>query len=270
MTTSGLPNSSPREPGQPAPVERGRGPRRRYADVELTEAVAVARSWRGVLRHLGMSATSAAAIRSVRSRAAELGLDTNHFTGQRRWTETQLADAIARSTTWSQVAVTLGLAGGSSTSALKGHAARLGIDATHMTRRLQPPVGSLLAMRPDAEQLPRAGSMLAAAWFTLCGFDVSWPLEPCRYDVLVRTSDRYLRVQVKTTRFRTAGSWVARLSSGGRHRGCYDPDDIDYFFVIDGDLKYYLFPVSAVGGLSAIRLSAYQAFKVPRSMPTGD
>ena len=40
-------------------------------------------------------------------------------------------------------------------------------------------------------------------------------------------------------------------------RATYDPDEIDYFFVIDGDFSYYLIPVAAVGGLMAIRLSAY-------------
>ena len=108
--------------------------------------------------------------------------------------------------------------------------------------------------------------MLAAAWFTLCGFAVSWPLEPCRYDLLLHRNDHYLRIQVKTTRFSSGGSWMAKLHSGGRHRGCYDPDEIDYFFVVDGDLNYYLIPVSAVGGLSAISLSAYSAFMLPKQL----
>jgi len=47
--------------------------------------------------------------------------------------------------------------------------------------------------------------------------------------------------------------------------GClrtYDPDDIDEFFVIDGDLEFYLIPVAAVGGRYAITLSRYTTFRV--------
>ena len=44
-------------------------------------------------------------------------------------------------------------------------------------------------MQPDADNLPRAGSFLAAAWFALAGYDVSWPLEPCAYDLLVHRGE---------------------------------------------------------------------------------
>lgn len=42
---------------------------RTYTDEELTAAVAISCSWRGVLRELGLVATSAKAIRSVRNYA---------------------------------------------------------------------------------------------------------------------------------------------------------------------------------------------------------
>jgi hypothetical protein len=93
---------------------------RTYSDAALTEAVATSHSWRGVLRELGLLATSAAAARSVKREAARLGLDSSHFTGQRRWTEQALADAVASSSSWSQIMRTLGLSGGSSTTLLKG------------------------------------------------------------------------------------------------------------------------------------------------------
>ena len=51
---------------------------------------------------------------------------------------------------------------------------------------------------------------------------------------------------------------TARLDAAG----AYDPDDIDYFFIIDGDLDYYLIPVAVVGGLSTISLSAYEQFRL--------
>lgn len=105
--------------------------------------------------------------------------------------------------------------------------------------------------------------MLAAAWFTLCGHDVSWPLEPCRYDLLVVLDD-VVKIQVKTASVRTSATWVAWISSSGTERRIYDPDEIDYFFVITGDLDYYLIPVAVVGGLHAIHLSAYAQYRLPR------
>jgi hypothetical protein len=104
---------------------------RTYSDEALIAAVAAARSWRGVLRELGLAATSAAAARSVKGHASRLGLDSSHFTGQRRWTEVDLASAVAESTSWSHVARRLGLSGGSTNALLKGHAVRLGLDSSH-------------------------------------------------------------------------------------------------------------------------------------------
>lgn len=200
-------------------------------------------------------------MRSVRMHADRLGLDYGHFTGQRRWTDQQLIAAIAAARSWTQVADMLGLAGGSSTTTIRGHAARLGLETAHLgaPRKQQPPVES---MRPQAINLARAGSLLAAAWFELCGHAVSWPLEPYRYDLLVWIGPKAERIQIETTTVKQGASWTVWISNSGKQRTTYDPDEIDYFFVIDGDLDYYLIPVTAVGGLTAIRLSAYGSYKV--------
>ncbi|MFP5315592.1 MAG: group I intron-associated PD-(D/E)XK endonuclease [Actinomycetes bacterium] len=121
--------------------------------------------------------------------------------------------------------------------------------------------------QPDISCLDRAGSLLAAAWFALCGCDVSWPLEPSRYDLLVDSEKGFRRVQVKTTSVRVADTWKVYLSTTHRERTTYDPDEIDDFFVVDGDLAYYLIPVSVVGGLHAIHLSAYRHFRLDQSLP---
>lgn len=95
----------------------------------------------------------------------------------------------------------------------------------------------------------------------MCGHDVSWPLEPCRYDLLVSTDAGIRRVQVKTTTARTgASSWKVYLSTSHHGRRTYDPDEIDDFFVIDGDLKYYLIPIAVVGGLHAVHLGRYEQY----------
>lgn len=105
--------------------------------------------------------------------------------------------------------------------------------------------------------------MLAAAWFTLCGHDVSWPLEPCRYDLLVIVDDRTVKIQVKTASVRAGKTWEVWLSNSGTARRIYDPEEIDYFFVIDSDLNYYLIPVAVVGGFHSIHLSAYGQYRLP-------
>jgi hypothetical protein len=70
-------------------------------------------------------------MRSVRGHADRLGVDYGHFRGQRRWTVPDLQAAIAAARSWSEAADLLKLQGVSAVSALKGHAARLGIDCTH-------------------------------------------------------------------------------------------------------------------------------------------
>lgn len=234
--------------------------RRTYSDEMLAEAVATSHSWRGVLRALGLAATSASALRSVRARADRLGLDHRHFTGQRRWRDDDLRDAVHAADSWLAVVEALGLSGGSAVASVKGHATRLQLETAH----LEPTSRRVLTtdLRPRADCLGRAGSLLAAAWYTLCGEDVSWPLEPSRYDLVVQRGDRMCRVQVKTTTVRVRGTWKVYLSTSRGGRRTYDPDEVDEFFVIDGDMAYYLIPVAVVGGLQAIHLSAYADYRV--------
>ena len=233
-----------------------------YSDERLRAAVAAARSWRGVLRELGLSATSASAIRSVRRSADRLGLDYTHFSGQRRWTDGELAAAISNSATWREVVEKVGLSDPSSQVTLKGHAARLGLDTLHLAKSPAQAPGADLVMHADSRHLGRSGRMLAAGWFALCGYDVSWPLEPCPYDLLVASGNQVHRVQVKTATVRAAGSWTVWLSTTGSTRSTDDPDDVDFFFVIAADLSYFLIPIAAVGAVHAIRLSAYEDFRI--------
>lgn len=234
---------------------------RSYSDADLARAVATSRSWRGVLRALGLVATSSSAIRSVRRHAEQLGLDCTHFTGQRRWTDSDLRSAVARASGWDEVVTALCLSDESSKVALRGHAARLGIDVSHLqatpTITTAPPAPTT---RSKAN-LRRSGTLLAAAWFELCGHTVSWPLEPVRYDLLVDLGG-IQRVQVKTTTVRAGESWTVWLSTTSRRaRKPYAPEEIDFFVVIDGDLQIYLIPAAAVGGLHAITLSAYREYR---------
>ena len=238
----------------------------RYSDAQLADAVSGAHSWRGVLRRLGLPAHSSSALRTARTRAAELGLDVAHFTGQRRWTDDQLATAIRAGRSWAEVLDQLGLArtSGSARASLKAHAARLNLAVGHLdegsaTRSAVPTAGPA-----GVTHLNRAGPLLAASWFALRGYDVAWPLEPARFDLIVTRGGEVLRVQVKTTTSKANGSWVVRISSN-RPSGTvvYTPDEVDHFFVVDGDLTCYLIPLRIVGGFQVIYLRRYTAFALP-------
>lgn len=239
---------------------------RTYTDDQLAEAVAISTSWRGVLRTLGLVGTSSGALRSVRTRADLRGYDYGHFTGQRRWTESELRAAVVSASTWSEVTEALGLGSTSAIATVRGHAVRLGLGVEHLRRSSAREPES--APTPDVANLDRAGSVLAAGWFLLCGMSISWPLEPARYDLVVDTPTGLRRVQVKTTTVRTSESWKVYLSTSRQGRTVYDVDEIDDFFVIDGALNYYVIPLAAVGGLHAIHLSAYERFRVA-AIPTG-
>ena len=235
--------------------------RRTYSDEDLSRAVSGSTSWRGVLRELGLQSTSSTMIRSVRAHADRLELDHRHFRGQRRWTDDELRAAVLCESRWADVVEAMGIQGGSAVSTLKGHAARLGLDTSHFIGQ-DDRVNRIARHEPDIANLSRAGSMLAAAWFALSGYDVAWPLEPARYDLLVTQETCTRRVQVKTTVTKDGSSWQVSLSTTSGGRRTYDPDEIDDFFVIDGALGHYLIPIEAVGGLHTINLRAYERYRL--------
>lgn len=237
---------------------------RTYSDDQLANAIRTSHSWRGVLRAVGLKATSSSAIRSVRARADATGLDYTHFRGQRMWSEDQLRSAVATSASWQEVVDALGLTGGSGQATVRGHAARLGIDAAHLAPTSSSDTCATEAV-PQLDNLPQSGSLLAAGWFALTGHHVSWPLEPCRYDLLVERRGIIQRIQVKTATVRVGRSWAVWLSTTGRSRTPYDVGEVDAFFVIDGELTYYLIPAETVGGLHSIHLSAYTRFSLPQA-----
>jgi hypothetical protein len=82
---------------------------RTWTDQQLRAVVPEATSWRGVLRRLGLKATSAGSMRTVQRRVAELGIDTDHFKRNRKWSDHQLRAAVAIARSWREVAETLGL-----------------------------------------------------------------------------------------------------------------------------------------------------------------
>lgn len=137
-------------------------------------------------------------------------------------------------------------------------------------RRLVEPDADAVAgplFKPDIKHLREAGTAIATMWFLLCGYNVSIPLEPTVYDLLVSTLDGIKRVQVKTTTYNKAG-WavsVGRRPYTTDNRGPlvpYDPDLLDLFFILDGDLTMYVIPSRVIAGRVGILLNNYSEYVV--------
>ena len=232
-------------------------PERSWSDAELQDAVAAAANWRDVMRRLGLRADSAGAIRIMKRHVIRLGLDTSHFRGKRKWSDARLKRAVIEAQSWDELLVTLSLApsSGGERVRIKAHAMRLGLDVAHLENPATRRQGAAEA-KPDLRYL-RA---IATSWFSLCGYQVAIPLEPAMYDLLVSMPEGIQRVQVKTTTCFSKDGWTVVVgrrpySVGNRERRIpYDPELIDWFFIVDGDLAIYLIPSRTIAGRVAILL----------------
>jgi hypothetical protein len=221
------------------------------------------------MRELGLNEMSAGAIRIVRRHAVRLGLYTSHFRGKRRWSDAQLRTAVADSRTWDGVLAALGLSadGGSTRTHIKGHAIRLGLSFEHLEAEVAV-VSEPRTLMPNLKHLREAGASIAAAWFTLCGCSVLFPIEPATYDIVVSMPEGLRRVQVKTTTHYGKNGWMVAVGRRPYSVGntaplvSYDPDVIDYFFIIDGDLNMYLIPSRLIAGRVQILLRTYTSYIV--------
>jgi hypothetical protein len=116
--------------------------------------------------------------------------------------------------------------------------------------------------------LRSAAPSLAAAWFMLRRCTVSFPVEPAVFDLLASLPDGVKRVQVKTSTRWNKTSWEVSVghrpySEGNRKPQVpYDPDEIDLFFIVDGDLNIYMIPVREIAGRTSIVMRKYQEYRV--------
>lgn len=237
-------------------------------DATLREAIASSTNWRQVMRALGLKETSAGPVRKIKRQAASLGVDTSHFRGKRSWSDGQLRRAVLRAHCWADVLTDLGLAIDSSDARtrVKAHAVRLGLSVTHLDSPVSEPEDAVPA--PELTHLREAATAIAAAWFGLRGCNAALPIEPAVYDLLAATADGIKRVQVKTTMCYTKDGWAVSVgrrpySVGNRERKIpYDPELIDLFFIVDGDLNIYLIPSHVIAGRVTIVLRSYERFIV--------
>jgi PD-(D/E)XK endonuclease len=116
--------------------------------------------------------------------------------------------------------------------------------------------------------LRQAAESLAATWFMLCGRNVAFPVEPDTYDLLVDMPDGLKRVQVKTTTFKSKDGWLVQIGRRPYSIGNnallvpYDPEIIELFFIVDGDLAMYLIPSRVIAGRVQILLRTYKNYIV--------
>jgi hypothetical protein len=239
-----------------------------HTDTQLRNAVATSTNWRQVMRALGFSETSAGPIRRVKRQVASLGLDTSHFRGKRSWSDGQLRRAIREGHSWADVLAGLGLAAGTSDvrTRIKAHAIRLGLDVSHLDSPATEPEAGI--PQADLAHLRSAAASVAAAWFGVRGCNAAFPVEPDTYDLLVTKPEGIQRVQVKTTTHRTKDGWQVAVgrrpySVGNLDRRLpYDPEMIDLFFIMDGELNIYLIPSRVIAGRVVITLRTYKKFVV--------
>jgi hypothetical protein len=250
-----------------------------WTDGQLAEAIKQSTNWRSVMLLLGFGerARSAGAVRIVRRRAVELNLDFSHFRGKRRWSDDALRQAVAECRSWEEVMTRLGL---SITSRnvhphIKSHTVRLGLNTDHLKAvnhvGRQPPEALPLVstLRIEPRHLRVAAPVTAAAWFMLRGCAVSFPAEPTVYDLLADTPQGIMRVQVKSTTSAHKDGWQVGVGhhpdTHAKKKGyvlAYSPDEIDLFFIVDGDMTMYLIPSRAIAGRVGILLRTYRKYIV--------
>lgn len=236
----------------------------------LAAAVESCRSWRQVLRALGLA--SHRHVTHLRSLCEQWGVAYEHL-AHHAPPDQQLRDVIAGASSWTEVMSRLGYAdtSGSARLMLRRHARRLRLDVQHLTADPEP-VEKGLSVKPDLRHLRAAGPYIVAGAFTLAGYRISWPLEPAVYDLVVDTGDRLLRVQVKTSTHWVGGSWQCAITRseyadvpGGKRKVCYSSDQIDVFAIVDGEEQVYVIPVDDIAGMTNLTLRRYLAYRIPRS-----
>lgn len=123
----------------------------------------------------------------------------------------------------------------------------------------------------NTKQQGNIGVAAAIAYYTNLGHTVSLPLgDSARYDLIVYSNHRLLRIQCKTTRYRTAtGNYQAQLSTQGGNRSWngiikrLSKDDCDILFVYCMNGACYVFPPEVFDGRRTITLGhRYLGYKV--------
>ena len=147
---------------------------------------------------------------------------------------------------------------------------RLGLDVSHLHTRTVESVclDAAEGACPSPSSLRVAAEAIAIAWLTLRGVPVAVPTKSEEYDMLASFPSGIRRVQVKSTTHRSAGKWLVGVGrrpytkDGVANKIPYDPDSLDYFFLINGEGAIYLIPSRVLAGRTAIYLDTYSEYRV--------
>lgn len=243
----------------------------RWSDDDLRCAIVVAESWADLAALLGYEKIGGSTKQRIRVRAYALELDLSRLNRspgpQRRWSDDELAGAIARSSSWAEASRKLGLATGSS---LPMHAKRLGLEVSHLdaAHRGLPPEVEPVAVSYTPNALRNAAETLAISWYTLHGYVVYTPPagNPI-VDLLVEHGESLRRVQVKSTTYRSPnGRWVLqtrRSAGGGMAKVGYTSAEVDEVFAVASDGRFWLIPTDAIENMAQVVLgSKYDKYQV--------
>lgn len=234
----------------------------------LRAAVEGSRSWRQTLLCLGLTASRH--VPDLRLLCRSWGIPHEHL-GHQAPPDERLREVLATARSWPEAMTRLGYAehSGTARAAIRRHALRLGIDVRPLAVR-PVPAARPLSLAPAARHLRYAGAYLVAAAFVLAGHRILWPQEGAPYDVGVEMHGRLVRVQVKTTTRRVAGTWACSITrheyadvAGGKRSVCYQAGEFELFAILDGDGDLYVIPFEDVAGITTLSLRNYAAYRVP-------
>lgn len=199
----------------------------------------------------------------------------NHTT----YSSEELASAISISPTWRQVAIALKKSPKTPAERLRSQALRLGIDYSHLEGRVGGKSTSNLAppaiLNPKNEDQSGVAEASAISWFVSQGAEVSLPISPTTYDLVVDWGTGLQKVQVKSSSsLRRGRSYQVKLvktkyspSKDGekwQHRQvCYEEGDVDWFFVHTSDGASYLIPFQSTTGQTSLNVpGVYEKYRL--------
>jgi len=115
-----------------AKTKKPRKPKRKYSDEEFKEAVKTSTSFKEVCKKIGLKEPS---IKTVRSYAKELNIDTSHFAVRGGVSDQALTAAVKNSTSMIEICREVGLSETTAHSYVWRRIRNLGLDTSHFTRR---------------------------------------------------------------------------------------------------------------------------------------
>lgn len=214
----------------------------RVTKESLAKAAMRANNWSEFYSELGFTGRPGGSSQHrIRKLIRDHEVDVAHFRVQRgprtSWGTQELISAVASSTSWREVCGKLG----SGHATVRKRCSEAGVSVAHFgphsKRALPlPPTPSTARV---SEKLRYAAEHVAVAWYTLHGFEVLVPADPCHTDLVACSGDgASIRVQVKSTTT-DVFNLTRHVGTSRSASTTYGEDGIDEFFLVDANVKMY-------------------------------